>query len=454
MGATVATAQTPRRPDRPEERPLPTRRTQLRRYLREYPRQFWVLVLGIFVYVAAAALAFPYEGIFLHRELGVSMTMVGLLFGFVPFAVIPFHFLGGRLTDRFGRRPMIVLSLIMGIVWFVGFAYAEAVWQVALLVAVESAFGWPLFQTASNAMVADLMPLERRQEAFSITRVAMNTGVVIGPAAGGIALGWGTSFRQLFLAAAVGIVLITVLMLVWIHESRPESARLPAPADGHGRVGYRIVFADHGFLLFSAVAVLPVLCIGTFGSIFSVYITDYLGIGYGTWGWLLAWNAFIVAALQFPLIRATRYRNRMLLLALSSALLAVGLGGSALAAGIVSLVVLVTVMSLGEVFLSPVASAQVSDFAPEAVRGRYMGVWTIVWNGGASLGPFYGGWAMDTLGGREAFGTLLGIGLLGALLFLLLARRGMGVPGVGPGAATTAPAEGPGVGVATARADL
>jgi MFS family permease len=144
----------------------------------------------------------------------------------------------------------------------------------------------------------------------------------------------------------------------------------------------------------------------------------------------------------------------MLLLAIASALLAVGLGGSALAAGLVSLVILITVMSVGEVFLSPVAAAEVSDLAPEAVRGRYMGVWTMVWNGGAALGPLYGGWAMDTFGGREAFGTLLGIGLLGAVLFVLLARPGMGVPGVGPGAApplvasAVAPAE---VAIAPAR---
>jgi len=419
---------------------LSSRRSQLRRYLREYPRQFWVLVLGVFVYVAAAALAFPYEGIYLHRELGASMTMVGLLFGLVP---LPFYLLGvvgGRLTDTFGRRPMLVLSLASGIIWFVGFAFADAAWQVAVLVAIESAFGWPLFQTASNAMVADLIPLRRRQEAYSITRVAMNVGVVLGPAAAGLALGWGVSFRDLFLAAAAGILGIAVLMLLWIRESRPASALAGTSGAEGGRGGYRVVFRDRGFLLFCAVAVLPVFCFGNFGSIFSVYITDFLGIGFSTWGALLAWNAAIVALIQFPMIRATRHRNRMLLLALGSALLAVGLGGSALAAGLVSLVVLVTLMSLGEVFLAPVAAAEVSDLSPEAVRGRYMGVWTLVWNGGASLGPLYGGWAMDALGGREAFGTLLGIGLLGAALFVVLARRGMGVPGVGPGAVAPPPA--------------
>ena len=373
--------------------------------LRAYPRQFWVLTLGTFIYVGAAALAFPFEGIYLHRVVGASMSLVGVVFGLVPVAVMPLQFFGGQLTDRLGRRVVIIVTAFVGVVWFVGFAYVQEVWQVAALVALESAVGWPLFQTASNAMIADLVAPEHRQEAFSINRVAMNLGVVVGPAAAGLALGMGVSFRQLFLAAAVGCTPMLLMVVVWIKESRPASALAPEKhTDAAGRSGYRIVFADRVFLVFCLVAVLPVFCIGNFGSIFSVYITDFLGVADGQWGGLLALNALIVATVQYPLVRATRLRNRMVLLAISSALLALGLGGSAFAGPLWTLVLLIIVLSVGETLLSPVASAEVSDLAPEAVRGRYMGVWTIVWNGGG-----------------EAFAILLVVGLVGVVLFLALA---------------------------------
>ncbi len=391
------------------------------RELRAYPGQFWVLVLGIFIYVAAAALAFPFEGIYMHRYLGASMTVVGVVFGLLPAAVAPMQFLGGRLTDRVGRRPMLLLAVFMGVVWFVGFAFVTQVWQVAVLVAIESSFGWPLFQTAANAMIADLLPQERRADAFSISRVAMNVGVVLGPAAAGIALGLGVSFRDLFLAAAAGCVLMIVIMAFSLKESRPASAASGAiHVDAKGRTGYRIVFADRFFILFCLVAVLPVFCIGNFGSIYAVYITDFLHVPYGDWGTLLALNAFIVATVQYPLVRALRRKNRMILLAIASLLLAAGVGGSAFAGPLWSLVLLIVFMSLGEVLLSPVTSAEVSDLAPEAVRGRYMGVWTIVWNGGAALGPAFGGFAMDAFGGRQAFAILLLIGLAGAVGFLAI----------------------------------
>jgi len=394
---------------------------RLRRYL-DFPGQFWVLTLGIFIYVGAAALAFPFEAIYLRQYLGTSMTMIGVVFGLVPLAVMPVQFWGGQLTDRLGRRVIIIVSVLVGVVWFVGFAFVTELWQVAALVALESALGWPLFQTASNAMIADLLPQERRQEGFGVTRAAMNFGVVVGPVMAGQALGFGVSYRVLFLSAAAGCLAMVVMMAVWIRESRPASAAARVKrVDGHGRAGYRAVLHDRVFVVFCLAAVLPVFCIGNFGSIYAVYITDFLGVSSSTWAYLLTLNALIVVAVQIPLVSALRRRNRMLLLAASSALLAVGIGGSAFAGPVWSLVAFIAILSLGETLLSPVASTEVADLAPEVVRGRYMGVWTVVWNGGAALGPAFGGWAMDTVGGREAFVVLLVVGLAGAVWFLALA---------------------------------
>ena len=78
------------------------------------------------------------------------------------------------------------------------------------------------------------------------------------------------------------------------------------------------------------------------------------------------------------------------------------------------------VLSIGEIFFSPVASSIVSEMAPEAIRGRYMGAWTVMWNGGISVGPLLGGILIGAIGGRGAFGTVLVLGLLGAVLFLTL----------------------------------
>lgn len=414
--------------------------SRLVRDLRAFPRQFKILVAGTFVYTGAAALGFPFEGIYMSETLHISLTLIGVVFGLVTLAVMPFQVLGGTLTDRFGRKSMMIVAAVSAIVWFLGFAAAHNAWQVAILVAIEGAFGWPLFQTAANAMTADLLPEQERAEAFSVLRTAMNVGVVGGPPIGGLALTLGASFRELFVAAAGGCLAFLVLVAVFLRETRPESARHPARhVDAAGRSGWAIVASDSRFRLFCAVAVLPVFCFGMFGAMYSIFITRFLQVPTSTWSLLLALNAAVVALLGYPVIRAVRNVDRMLLLSVSSVLVAVGLGGTAVAQPGWQLYVLVCVLSLGEVLLGPVAASVVSDLAPEAIRGRYNGAWTIVWNGGASLGPAFGGWSMQTLGGRQTFAIVFFVGLAGAGLFLLL--RGKVVTRVAAGPSGPAAAE-------------
>lgn len=390
-------------------------------------------MVGTFVYMSAASLAFPYEGIYLRRSLGLSMSWIGVLFGVVPLTMIPLQVWGGALTDRIGRRRMLILSAWMGVVWFVGFAFVREIWQVAALVAMESAFGWPLFLTASGAMIADLLPPARRAEAFSLSRAAMNLGVVVGPAAGGLVLAAGASFRTLFLLAAAGCFGFTLLTIWGVKETRAAAqADAVESPEAHARTGYRVVLADRWFLAFCLVALLPVACFGTFGAIYSVFLVNDVGIPYGTWGLLLAFNSGIIVVLQYPLIRMTRGADRLLLLALASALLGLGLGLSALVHTVWPLIALMAVLSFGEMLLSPLSASLVSDMAPAAVRGRYMGVWTVVWSGGMGLGPSLAGFSMDALGGRTTYLLVLVVGMLGGLLFLGLRSAQRRRPPVAP----------------------
>jgi MFS family permease len=387
------------------------------RALRTYPRAFWILLVGTFVYCAGSGLAFPLEGIYLRTHLHASWFTISILFGLLGVLASPFQIVGGAVTDRIGRRITMVTAAISGIVWFVGFAFASQAWQVGVLVVVESALGWPLFLTSSNAMIADVLPQEQRATAYSLIRTAMNVGVVIGPAVGGIALGLGVSFRDVFLSAAAGCAGFLVLILIWVKESRPASAAQKGVAKP---IGYRVVMRDRRFLMFCAVALLPLIPFGQFGAIYSTYITTEMGVKYSTWPLLLALNAGIVALLQFVAVALSRGRDPMRLMALASLLIAIGVGGVAFAHSLLTLVILVVVMSLGEIFFSPIASSIVSDMAPEAIRGRYMGAWTVMWNGGASAGPLLGGILVGSIGGRGAFGTVLVLGVIGAVLFMLL----------------------------------
>ena len=81
------------------------------------------------------------------------------------------------------------------------------------------------------------------------------------------------------------------------------------------------------------------------------------------------------------------------------------------------------VFSFGEMLFVPLSTSLVSGMTTLAERGRYMGVWILVWIGGQALSPLITGWSMDQLGGRPAFAVVLAAGLAGGLLLLASGSR-------------------------------
>jgi MFS family permease len=429
-----------------------------RRAAGRFPGQFWLVFAATFVYLASSALVFPYFGIYLTERMGVSRTEAGLVLGLASLAGLPLQILGGSWADRRGRRGLLLFSLLATALVSFFLAAARTAWQAEALVLVNGALGWPLFLTASNAMVADLVEQQRTAEAFGMVRVALNAGVVAGPAVAGFALAGGLSFSWLFLAAGTGCAGLLVLLLARLAETRPvvavqgaaarrvdagpldaaealaaaehaaaRSDRGPSPsgdAPGPGprrpaRRGYGLILRDRRFLVFCAVSLLPLFCYGQVVTTYPVYLTQFLGVPLSRWGLLLSLNGVLIVAIQYPLVRRLPERSHLRAVALASVLLGVGVGGAAFAADGWSLWLLMAVFSFGEMLFVPLSTSLVSGMTTVAERGRYMGAWSLVWIGGQALSPLVTGWSMDTFGGRPAFAAVLAVGLAGAALLTL-----------------------------------
>ena len=118
-----------------------------------------------------------------------------------------------------------------------------------------------MFLTANNAMLADFTPPARRSEAYGISRVANNAGMVTGPLVAALLLGAGFGYRTLFASGGLVCALFLIVVLVYLKESRPAAAAASPPPGG----GYRVVLGDRRFLALCAIALLPLY---GFGQIF------------------------------------------------------------------------------------------------------------------------------------------------------------------------------------------
>jgi MFS family permease len=389
--------------------------------LRTLPRQFWMLAAGTFLYLIGVEMCYPFETIYMRDVLGVSVTAIGLIVGITMFATLPMQVVGGALCDRYGRRPVLAVGIFGSMTLYIGLGLAHELWIVVALIAFEAAFGWAQFITASNAMIADLTPLSRRAEAFSISRVALNAGITLGPLAAAPLIARDPTFRLPFLVAGAVCGLCLIMVLALLRETRPpETKRLSVAA---AFAGYGLVLRDRRMVAFCLIALLPLFGFGQIWVTLPIMLGELRGVSAQQWALLMVVYGAAMATLQYPVIRLFGKYDHMWLLSLSALFIGAGMGAAAFVP-YPATYACILVICLGIVLLIPISSTVVSNLAPAELRGRYMGMWTLVYMGGYALGPLLGGWALARLGGQGASAVTAAVAFLGAALFPLLRRGG------------------------------
>jgi MFS family permease len=151
----------------------------------EYPRTFWTVIVITFIDRIGGSLLFPFFALYITSKFNVGMTDVGVLFAAFSVSSFAGSAIGGALTDRFGRKGIIMFGLIASSFSTVAMGLIDsfqAFFFLALFVGILTDVAGP----AHQAMIADILPEEKRADGYGILRVAFNLSVVIGPAIGGL----------------------------------------------------------------------------------------------------------------------------------------------------------------------------------------------------------------------------------------------------------------------------
>jgi MFS family permease len=407
------------RPDRREDVPEPPT-GGAGSGARGLPRQFWLLSGGAFVFLIGYNMCYPFQTLYLSEQLGLSVTSIGLLIGASLLLGLPLQIAGGVAVDRFGRRPVLALAIFAAVCLLIGLGVSRQLGVVITVIAFEAVCGWALFITSTNAMVADLTPWERRSEAFSILRVAMNAGITLGPLVAAPLIARDPSFRVAFVVGGFICAAFLLLVVTRLGETRPSAVR-PEPFVRAFR-GYRVIARDRRLLLFCLVALLPLYDFGQVWVTMPLMLGDLQGVSAAQWGLLMVAYGLLITVLQYPVVRLLRRRNDIVSLAAASCCLGVGVGAAPFVP-YPGTFLCVAAVALGLVLFIPISATVVSHLAPTALRGRYMGAWTLVYMGGYALGPLLGGRALDALGGRAAFLLAGALGVAGGAVFVLLRTR-------------------------------
>ena len=396
----------------------------------EFPRTFWVLMGASFIDRMGGALLFPFFALYVTLRFDVGMTQVGVLFAIFSVTGIFGSFIGGAMTDRFGRKTMIIYGLIISAGSSLLMAFVteiETFYIIGAFVGLFSNAGGP----AQQAMVADLLPKEKLTEGYGIWRVIANLAVTLGPAIGGFVIAASGSYLPLFFIDAITSLITAVIVFRVIPETRPEKSDDGEEEESLVQTigGYRRVFRDLVYMAFIFISVGVFTVYIQMNSTMPVYLRDVQGIGPEGYGAILSLNAGMVVLLQFWITRRMTGRAPMQLMALGALLYAVGFGMYGIDSNFYYYAFAMVVITIGEMVIVPVSQAIAARFAPEDMRGRYLAMFGFSYAIPTAIGPLLAGLIMDNYDPRWVWYSsflLAGAGVLGYLWLHLRAGVKLG----------------------------
>ncbi len=387
----------------------------------EFPRKFWVIVGVSFIDRVGGTLLFPFFALYITQKFGVGMTQAGIILGIFSIFGLFGGIIGGALSDRFGRRKVILFGLISSALSTLALGLVDeflALYPLAAIIGLLSDVGGP----AHGAMIADILPEEQRQEGFGILRVAGNMAWIVGPSIGGFVAN--QSFFALFVIDAVVSCVVALLFYLLMPETKPETeAGQPRESTLQTFKGYGLVTRDLAFMAFLGAGILMGIVYQQMYNSLSVYLRDVHGVSSQGYGFLLTVSAITVILFQFWMMRRLKMRPPFLMMAFGTLFYMVGFGMFGFVSRYWLFALAVFVITVGEMIVLPTSQALVARFAPEEMRGRYMAVFGLIWMIPATIGPGAAGIILDNYNPNLLWIIGAGLCAVSALSFYALHLR-------------------------------
>jgi len=358
--------------------------SQLKFRMQKIPFQIWVIYASSFIFSVGSSMAWPYLNIFLQQKLSLPLSTTTLLISLRAVTGILASFVAGSISDRFGRRGVILVSLLTGSVYYFLMAHAGALWQFALLMGVWGALDL-FFPVGSNAMIADLVPIEDRLSAFSLMRMMHNAGISIGPIIGGVLAA--RSYEMIFYSAAVGYLISFVMTAFTVRETLDRSKQ-PEITEDRTKIGFAQIFKDNVFISTIVMGIFVFMGSSIVFNLLSLYARETHGIAESRISIVFTVNAVMCVFLQLPVMRLTEKYHPLLVMIVAAVLYAIGLSSFGL---ILWYCVCMAVLTVGELMITPTMLAITAKRAPAEARGRYLSIYNLAHPVGYAFGPALAG---------------------------------------------------------------
>jgi len=405
-------------------------------------KRLFPILLIVFTNILGAGVILPVLPLYAEGQFGGTILQITLLstsFFAAQFLAAPWL---GRLSDRHGRRPVLIVSQVGTVLAFILFILAVPLGQVidSWGLALPMSGGMIMLYvarildgitggniTTAQAYVTDVTPEEQRAQGLGLVQAAFGAGFIFGPAFGGVLGNLGPA------APFVGATIITVgtllLTVFTLEESLPPEARAGDKSDAEPRpstplteflrIGPLRVILAVGFFASLAFAAVPATFALYANRVLFPDLADpgrvqlYIGL-------MLTFNGLMQVVTQLALLKplVSRLGERKLLLLGMGALLVASVGvASAESAILVTL--LFAPFAFGRGVSEPSLQSLTTRFGDERTRGQLLGIYQSARSLALIFGPIWAGYAFKELSPQAVFWVAGGL-ILVALIFAVI----------------------------------
>ncbi len=392
--------------------------------MRHHKATLGIIFLIVFIDLVGFGIVIPFLPLY-AEEYGPSPVVFGLLmasFSLMQFMAAPIL---GRLSDRYGRRPVLLVSLVGSVLGYVMFAFAGSIAMLFLSRIIDGISGGNI--STAQAVIADITDERDRAKGMGLIGAAFGLGFICGPGIGGLLAEVATWLPGV--AAATTSAIAFVLVLLRLPETLDPAAREHARAHAFGLRSLSEALSHPLVGLCLIMIFLIIFAFANFETTFAQFGRLVFQLSTSQIGWLFVYAGVLGAVIQGGLAGALARRfGEGRLVAVGAFLSFVALGFLPYVRHQSWLLVALALLAVGHGIAAPSLSALTSKLVTRDEVGGVMGIYQSLSSLGRITGPFWGELVYGSLGFEWPYRTgsvfMLAASAVGVALLIRLRRVG------------------------------
>lgn len=389
-----------------------------------FPKSIYIIFFSRIVN-AMGSFIYPFLTLFLTEKMKLGASAAGKFMLLTAITSVPGALLGGKLSDKFGRKHIVIIFQCLAAVCVIPCGFLKDSNYIPWLLLV--AFFFTSAATpAYTAMTSDLTDTSNRRNAFSLLYLGNNIGLAVGPLIAGFL--YKNYISWIFWGDAISTFISLILLGFFVDETIPNSESLDKPNEllHHNEKAekgslLRVLLRRPALLTFAGITTIYTFVYAQHLFIIPMQVNQYFpNNGPKFFGTIMATNALVVVFLTTPITNLTKKYRPTFNMVLSGALYAIGFGALYFINTYPLFILSTIIWSTGEVLGNTNSGVYIASNTPITHRGRFNAVIPLLTGAGFALGPFIMGMFIQHTSIKAAWALLFLLAVFSTLLMYFL----------------------------------